>query len=143
MTLHRNKLILIALCSASLLGACQKPRENPLLSKPTPELLNWIDTNKNAEVEACAEFWADPKTAPHNKLVVCETAAQDLIEEMNYQGFVEGAREKDLYLPVIWRQLHEKFVIRAKHKKEVARQLEEVKTKPKSIFGNQPKNTKW
>lgn len=143
MTLHSNKLILIALCSASLLSACQEPRENPLLSKPTYELLNWIDTNKNAEVEACSEFWADPKTAPHSELVICEAVAKALIEEINYQGFVEGAIEKDLYLPVIWRELHKKFVIRAESKKETARQNEEVKSQPKSIFGNFPTNTKW
>lgn len=143
MTIGNIKPFLLLLCGAAMLAGCQEKRENPILSKPTHEILNWIDQNKTAEVEACAEYWADPKTAPHSEIALCETVAKALIDEMNYQGFVENAQESDLYLPAIWRELHKKFVVRAEHKKETAKQNAEVKSQPKSIFGNFPKNTKW
>ncbi len=130
MTIGNTKPFFLLLCTAAMLSGCQEKRENPLHSKPNHEILNWIDKNKNAEVEACAQHWADPKTAPHSELVICEKVSKDLVDEMNYQGFVEGAIEKDLYLPVIWRELYKKFVVRAENLKSSAKSAAKLKNSP-------------
>ena len=142
MTIGHKRTLVFILCSGAMLGGCEE-RKNPILLKPTHEVLNWIDQNKTTEVEACAQYWADPQKALKIDLKLCKPVAQNLINEMNYQGLVENAQESDIYLPVIWRELHKKFEARANIKKETAKQNAEVKSQPKSIFGNFPTNTKW
>lgn len=125
-----NKTLFLAFCATTILTGCQEDRKNPLLDKPTHEVVQWIFENTNSEIEDCAQSWADPKTALSSDLERCKSVASKLAEEMNYVGFSQEIRADDLDVPIIWRE----FNAKVQKREEWDKHLEEQKNDPNSIY---------
>ncbi|PCI98719.1 MAG: hypothetical protein COB14_07425 [Alphaproteobacteria bacterium] len=128
---HVSTPLLIILCSSALLCGCQKePRENPLLLKDKGEVLTWLFENKSAEIETCAQYWADPKIAAHSELVLCEKVAEKLANEINYQGFLQHVTAQDLHIPIYWREINERIERNKERKKQIEKNQAKRKANP-------------
>ncbi|MGH1379152.1 MAG: hypothetical protein ACRBB3_10060 [Alphaproteobacteria bacterium] len=125
-----NKTILLAFCATTILTACQEERKNPLLDKPTQEVVQWIFENTDSKIEDCAQSWAEPKTALSTDLERCQSVASQLAEEMNYVGFSQNIRVDDLDVPIIWRE----FNAKVQKREEWNEHLKKQKNDPNSIY---------
>ncbi len=114
-----NRTILLAFCATAILTGCQEERKNPLLDKPTHEVVNWLFENTNSNIEECAQSWADPKTALASDLERCQSVASKLAEEINYVGFSQNVIVDDLNVPIIWRSFNEKVKNRNEWEKNI------------------------
>ncbi len=101
-----NKMILLTCCAITILTGCQEERKNPLLSRPTMEILSWISMNKTQEIVACSKHWSTPEEALPSELKNCDSVAQNLAETMNNQKFAEDVRGKDIHLPYLWKEFY-------------------------------------
>tara|TARA_B100001989_G_C24500363_1_gene444552 strand:- start:212 stop:628 length:417 start_codon:yes stop_codon:yes gene_type:complete len=127
-----NKTLFLAFCATTILTGCQEDHKNPLLDKPTHEVVQWIFENTSAEIEDCAQSWADPKTALSSDLERCQSVASKLAEEMNYVGFSQDVRVADLDVPIIWRE----FNAKVQKREEWNDSLKKHKTDPGSMENN-------
>lgn len=127
-----NKTLLLAFCATTLLTACQEERKNPLLDKPTQEVVQWIFENTDSNIEDCARSWAEPKEALSTDLERCQSVASQLTEEMNYVGFSQNVRVEDLDVPIIWREFNSKV----QKREEWNDSLKKHKTNPNSMENN-------
>lgn len=123
-----NKTLLIAFCATTILTGCQEERVNPLLSKEKWEVTDWMYDNLTAGVEDCSKHWEDPRNAPPIDLKECEDVAQELADEINYQGFSQHVRAEDLDLPLYWKYVNERVEIRDTSKDKARKNHEKSKT---------------